>query len=438
MKKYNLTDAQLKGLANIAVNENDEPGVENVVSQMANRFEMQTKYKSIVDYVLKSKWYSRAQHWYTNGKSSASAVAKTRSVLVDGKRTLPTYVDEFDCTSDILWIKNNGVKADKNVRSNYKKDITRIRNRYDSEYTFFCFASPSKYADPMGYTDEAYKKKKDETAVASNTGTTVTASTNQIDKVLSIAEAEVGYLEKKSNSQLDSKTANAGNNNYTKYARDLFQSLQGMAWCAMFVAWCFYKTFGKETAKKMLGGLSADCDEVAEQYKSMGRWYKSPKVGDQILFIKNGNDYYHTGLVYKVDSSKVYTIEGNTSAGSAVIPNGGAVCKKSYSLSDSKIGGYGRPKYSSSSSSASSSSSKVSTPTKLTESVAWNGIVTASSLNVRSWAGAENSTVSFSPLPNGTKVGVCAEIKADDGSAWYYIKYNGKYGFVSAEYVKKS
>ena len=47
-----------------------------------------------------------------------------------------------------------------------------------------------------------------------------------IDKVLSIARQEIGYLEKRSNSQLDSKTANAGSNNYTKYARDLYPSLQ--------------------------------------------------------------------------------------------------------------------------------------------------------------------------------------------------------------------
>ena len=35
-------------------------------------------------------------------------------------------------------------------------------------------------------------------------------------QVIAIAEAEVGYLEKNSNSNLDSKTGNAGYNNYTK------------------------------------------------------------------------------------------------------------------------------------------------------------------------------------------------------------------------------
>ena len=33
-----------------------------------------------------------------------------------------------------------------------------------------------------------------------------------VERLLAIAEAEVGYLEKNSNSQLDDKTANAGYN----------------------------------------------------------------------------------------------------------------------------------------------------------------------------------------------------------------------------------
>ena len=54
-----------------------------------------------------------------------------------------------------------------------------------------------------------------------------------IDKVLTIAHQEIGYLEKRSNSQLDSKTANAGSSNYTKCARDLYPSLQGHTFAAV-------------------------------------------------------------------------------------------------------------------------------------------------------------------------------------------------------------
>lgn len=67
----------------------------------------------------------------------------------------------------------------------------------------------------------------------------------------------------------------------------------------------------------------------------------------------------------------------------------------------------------------------------------FEGRVTASELNVRTWAGTENPTCSFSPLKNGVIVSVCDEAKAADGGLWYYIKYKGKYGFVSAKYIAK-
>lgn len=63
--------------------------------------------------------------------------------------------------------------------------------------------------------------------------------TQAIEKVIMIAKKEVGYLEKKSNSQLDSKTANSGYNNYTKYWRDIatwgFGNYQAQYWCAAFL-----------------------------------------------------------------------------------------------------------------------------------------------------------------------------------------------------------
>ena len=40
-------------------------------------------------------------------------------------------------------------------------------------------------------------------------------------KVIAVAMNEVGYLEKRTNAQLYDKTANAGTNNYTKYANDI-------------------------------------------------------------------------------------------------------------------------------------------------------------------------------------------------------------------------
>ena len=64
---------------------------------------------------------------------------------------------------------------------------------------------------------------------------------NEKDKVIEVALNEVGYVEKASNSNLDSKTGNVGSGNYTKYARDLDNisfyngNKNGYAWCDVFV-----------------------------------------------------------------------------------------------------------------------------------------------------------------------------------------------------------
>ena len=174
-------------------------------------------------------------------------------------------------------------------------------------------------------------------------------------KVINIALAEVGYLEKASNSQLDSKTANVGNRNYTKYARDLANAKyfngnkQGIAWCATFVSWCFFKAYGKADALKLQcqptgDNCGAGCLYARNYYKSHGQLYDSPEAGDQIFF-GDASSVSHTGLVVEVKGGRVYTVEGNTSGASGVVSNGGGVCRKSYPLSYGRIYGYGRPNY---------------------------------------------------------------------------------------------
>lgn len=175
---------------------------------------------------------------------------------------------------------------------------------------------------------------------------------NTVDKVIKIAEAEVGYLEKKTNKDLNSKTANAGYNNYTKYGKemhDIYPAIMDFPapWCDAFVDWCFMKAYGIATAKSLLDGNFDDYTVAsAQMFKNKKAWYTSnPKVGDQIFFKDSNGGICHTGLVYKVDNFYVYTIEGNTSGNSGVIANGGGVFKKAYQLNYSRIAGYGRPKY---------------------------------------------------------------------------------------------
>lgn len=204
------------------------------------------------------------------------------------------------------------------------------------------------------------------------------------NKVIDIALKEVGYVEKASNSNLDSKTGNAGSGNYTKYARDLDNinfyngKKNGYAWCDVFVDWCFVKAFDKKRALELLcqpeKSTGAGCGFSMNFYKNKGQFHTSPKAGDQIFFT-DGASIYHTGLVYKVDNSKVYTVEGNTSNVNYVDGNGGRVCKKSYPLGASYIAGYGEPKFRENSEEVKeegSSTEKVIDTVKVTETIGLN------------------------------------------------------------------
>lgn len=147
-----------------------------------------------------------------------------------------------------------------------------------------------------------------------------------INKVISIAEKEIGYLEKASNSQLDSKTANAGSGNYTKYWRDVYPAYQAQAWCACFVSWVFMQAFGQASAKSLLKHWPyVYCPTLGSLFTKNA----NPKVGDIVIFYRGGT-FAHTGIVTKVSGDYFETIEGNTSGASGIIANGGGVCKKSY------------------------------------------------------------------------------------------------------------
>ena len=166
--------------------------------------------------------------------------------------------------------------------------------------------------------------------------------------VIAVAKNEVGYVEKASNNNLDSKTGNAGSSNYTKYERDVFGS-NGNYWCASFVSWCFYTAAGKNKNKatSILLSLTRSADGMMTAFKNKNQFTTSnPQPGDVIFF--SGSRHAganHVGIVTNVDGGKVYTVEGNTSVGAGVVDNGGGVAEKSYDLSTSRILGYGRPNY---------------------------------------------------------------------------------------------
>lgn len=190
-------------------------------------------------------------------------------------------------------------------------------------------------------------------------------------------------------------------------------------------------------------GTECGCEQHVKIFQSKGIWIEdgtiTPKPGDIILYNWDDgtqpNDGYsdHIGYVESVSGNTITCIEGN---------KGEAVARRTLKVGNGNIRGYARPKYGTSGTTSNSSTSSGNTggssssgaPNKSTK---WTGTVTASELNVRVWAGTENAQCSFSPLKKGAKVDVCDSIKASDGSIWYYIKYNGKYGFVHSDYVSK-
>lgn len=165
-------------------------------------------------------------------------------------------------------------------------------------------------------------------------------------KVIDVALSQIGYHEKASNAELDSNSANSGDANWTKYARDLDNlsgfyngRKNGYAWCDCFVDWCFVQAYGRAAAQKLLcqpdNSAGAGCSFSAGYFRNKGQFFiNNPQPGDQIFFGTGPNNVWHTGLVVSVGNNHVYTVEGNTTD---------SVGKRGYLLSDSSIYGYGRP-----------------------------------------------------------------------------------------------
>lgn len=254
---------------------------------------------------------------------------------------------------------------------------------------------------------------------------------NAIDKLIQIAKNEVGYLEKASNSQLDSKTANAGSNNYTKYWRDVKPSYQGQPWCAGFVSWCFMKAFGQEKAKELLKHWPyVYCPTLGNLFTKNA----NPKIGDIVIFYRNGT-FTHTGIVTAVIGDMFYTIEGNTSGASGIIANGGGVCAKSYLNSQMPGTKFCTPNY---------SLVKDTTPVSDSDTVKkqnTRAYIAQIKKDTKCYAKSSKNSPSklFPKLKKGAVVEVMKYTETDSsGLKWYFVRipYPNDDGFVF-EFVPK-
>lgn len=240
-------------------------------------------------------------------------------------------------------------------------------------------------------------------------------------KVINIALSEAGYLEKASPSQMSSKTANAGHNNWNKYADELDNKYprflnggkNGYDWCTCFVIWCFIKSYGEDNAHRLLcapaGGLAAGCIYAVEYYKNAGRFRKSPHIGDQIFFQDENGDPCHTGIVYRVEDGMVYTVEGNSYGA-----EGEGVNKKSYYIDSSYIYGYGHPDFD--------------------EEPVYYATKKACRLYNRAYKDPIGKSVASFSIPRGTKL----KWLKDDGWGWSQVEYEGKKLWIVNANLKKS
>ncbi|MBE6138370.1 MAG: hypothetical protein E7173_01325 [Firmicutes bacterium] len=171
-QKYNLTDSQLTQLAALCEMENSG-AVAAEASLMANLFEFQgssygTGAEGLYNYIKNGGWFSSGAQLGTLQLNSQDSKTIVYEVLVQGKRTLPLYINEHDCIDcgpygfDVVKISIDGtVITDEQGllnKNNYIKDKTIIYNRYGAVYAFYTF--PCSDCDPFGYT-AASKQKYD-------------------------------------------------------------------------------------------------------------------------------------------------------------------------------------------------------------------------------------------------------------------------------------
>lgn len=133
---------------------------------------------------------------------------------------------------------------------------------------------------------------------------------------------EEGYIEKASNNNLDSKTANKGSNNYTKYSRDVnnvgLMGCQAQPWCGTFQFAEELYEFGKDIALQNWGMnfknyVGYNCFATYNAFKARGKVGMTPKIGALVIF-----NFSHMGRVLDIYSRNgrryYHCAEGNTSA----------------------------------------------------------------------------------------------------------------------------
>lgn len=317
-----LNDSEIWKLARLCRQEQGTiAGIKAEMSLILNRFNAYSKYESIIEYVVKSKWWSGAEYWMKEGYATQKDFEAVKEVI-DGHSTLPHYVDEHDCFRDIESITTDGVEGNVRVRDDYVKDKTIIKNRYGSTYTFYCF--PDAYTDPFGYTGNIdMPERKTPTAL----------------QVLAVARSWLGLKESDGSHRTIINIYNA----HKPLPRG-YKVQYTDAWCATYVS-----AVAIEAGAENIIPIECGCEEMIEKAKAMGIWVEddsyTPSPGDIIMYDwqdsgagDNKGHADHTGYVNGVSPrGTIEVIEGNKND---------SVSFRYINVDDMFIRGYIVPKYS--------------------------------------------------------------------------------------------
>ena len=334
-KTYPLDIHELQDLTGICYREQgrSEAGIKACASQMCNYHDAfwADKNKTPYQTVIHSGWYGSAQNVVDGMLTYRNLVTDNmiewvRDVICKGNRTLPEYVVEYDVLTDVRKATNNGIEIDREDRSQYIRDVTRIQNIYGSEsdgYTFYCFPDGvDGYCDAFGYFSKP-EEEEDNMISAKD--------------IIDIARSWIGRNEYDGSHKYIIDLYNA----HTPLARG-YKVKYTDQWCDTYVSAMFIKA----GATDIIGGTECGVEEHVKLFKKAGIWVEdgniTPKAGDIIVFnwddSTQPNDGYsdHIGIVESVNGNTITTIEGNyhDSVARRIIPVG-------YGY----IRGYARPKY---------------------------------------------------------------------------------------------
>lgn len=233
--------------------------------------------------------------------------------------------------------------ADKKSRSGERQNITHVKGSNTASASYM----EGKYYSQL---------------------TSLPYTEDNVTDLIAVALSQLGYME--SNSVNDMSGTTGGNDNYTEYNYNMGNFGVGYGtknydWCASFVSFCLLQSRCTDQdalsdwCRNHMGDAEyiwreVGCPKWAENLDKTGYYRDSaanggeyiPKTGDLIFFRWSPEKAIgHIGIVVYCDGERVYTVEGNTSGGTTMVANGGAVHFKNYALDYSCIDGYGDMPY---------------------------------------------------------------------------------------------